>query len=83
MYSLRDPPLVLHIANLLMISIVGQQFKIMAQHCHLQVQPPVLGLESNPSHVCRSTLCYRLAFVEFNFKMSHSIAVVDPFASDR
>ena len=42
------------------ISIVGQQFKMTAQHRHLLAHSPSLGLESNPGqcsgHVCSSDL---------------------------
>ena len=51
MYIPRDLPLVLHIANLLMVSIVKQQFKIMDQCQHLPVR---LGW-SNPSRMHRTT----------------------------
>ena len=50
MYIPWDPPRVLHVANLLIISIVGWQFK-MAQHCHLLLHSPSLGLELNPRHM--------------------------------
>ena len=50
-YIPRDPPLVLHVANLLMVSIVGQQFKVMAQCHHMLVHSISLGLESNPSNI--------------------------------
>ena len=42
----------LHVANLLMVSIVGQQFGMMAQHRYLPVHSGV-----KPSHVRSSTTC--------------------------
>ena len=63
MYVPGDSPLVLHIANLLTVSTVGQQFKMTAQCCHLLVHSESLGLESNTSHmhstaVCELILCH-------------------------
>ena len=58
MYIPWDPPLVLDFANLLMVSIVGQQFKMAAQHHHLPAHSPSLGLEWKPSHVRSSALRY-------------------------
>ena len=61
MFTPKDPPLVLHIANLLAVSIVGQQFQTTAQCCHLLVHSTSLGLELNPGHVWSSTTCYHYA----------------------
>ena len=54
MYITWDPPLVLHIANLLMVNIMGQQFQSTAQCRHLLAHFPSLGLELNPGHMHRS-----------------------------
>ena len=54
MYISWDLPLVLHLANLLVVSIVEWQFKMMAQCCHLLAHS--LCLESNPSHIHRSDI---------------------------
>ena len=55
MYIPWDPPLVLHISNFLMVSIVGQQFKTMAHNHHLPAHFPRLSLELSPGHVRSSS----------------------------
>ena len=61
MYIPCDPPLVLHVTNLLMVSSLEWQFKTMAQCCHLPVHSPSFDLELNPSHICNSIVCYHFA----------------------
>ena len=76
MYIPCDPPPVLQIANLLMISIVGQQFKTMVEHHHLLVHSPSPGLELNPGHAT-TALCW-LAF-KSNLIKSNFQATVELF----
>ena len=58
MFIPQDQPLVLHIASLLMVSIVGHQFQMVAQCCHLPEHSLSLGLESNTGSMCRSPTHY-------------------------
>ena len=48
MFTPWDPPLVLHTASLLMINIIGQQFKTIPQHCHLLTHYPIPSLDWTP-----------------------------------
>ena len=57
MYVPGDSPLVPHIANLLTVKTVGQQFKMTAKCYHLLVHSESLGLESNTSHVHSIAVC--------------------------
>ena len=56
MYIPWDPPLVLLTANLLMVSIMGLQFKTMAQRRHLPLHSSSLNMESNPGDFCSEIL---------------------------